>query len=104
MTKVFSRRKTVLVLTVFILLLVAISFAFTVNAAEESETRSEIEVYLIAGQSNAVGYGEVSDFTATDPRFTNGFENVLYYGEGEHWDGDDQKPPLTFVPTTVGLG
>ena len=104
MTKVFNRRKTVLVLTVFILLLVAISFAFTVNAAEESATRPEIEVYLIAGQSNAVGYGEVSDFTATDPRFTNGFENVLYYGEGEHWDGDDQKPPLTFVPTTVGLG
>ena len=40
-----------------------------------------INVYLIAGQSNAVGYGMDTGnrISNSDERFTEGFENVLYY-------------------------
>ena len=63
-----------------------------------------INVYLIGGQSNAVGYGmdTYNSISNSDPRFVNGFDNVLYYGEQERWDNanfiDD------FVPVKVGLG
>ena len=104
MSKLLSKKRIFALLALLTLLVMAICVTMHTDAAESSGSKGEIEVYLIAGQSNAVGYGEVSEFTATDSRFTNGFNNVLYYGEGEHWDGDDNKPPLEFVPTTVGLG
>ena len=104
MLKLNSRTKLIVIFAVLTLLIFAFAVSMQVNAAENTESKGEIDVYLIAGQSNAVGYGEVSNLTATDERFTNGFDNVLYYGEGEHWDGVDNKPPLQFVPTTVGLG
>ncbi len=104
MFKTISIKRTFVISAVFVLLIFALALSIRVNAAEETGAKGEIEVYLIAGQSNAVGYGEASKLTATDERFTNGFDNVLYYGEHEHWDNDDNKPPLTFVPTKVGLG
>jgi len=99
-----NKRKLVLILTVFTILFAALSIAMKVNASEQTDSKGQIDVYLIAGQSNAVGYGEVSELTATDTRFTNGFDNVIFYGDGEHWDGDDNKLPLEFVPVKVGLG
>ena len=44
-----------------------------------------INVYLIAGQSNAVGYGmdTGNKIANSDERFTEGFENVLYYASLE---------------------
>ena len=104
MFKTISIKRTFVISAVFVLLIFALALSIRVNAAENMESKGEIDVYLIAGQSNAVGYGEAANLTATDERFTNGFDNVLYYGEHEHWDNDDNKPPLTFVPTKTGLG
>ena len=63
-----------------------------------------INVYLIAGQSNAVGYGlDTGNAIAnSDERFVNGFENVLYYGSQERWSGS--YPNSFFKPVKLGMG
>ncbi len=63
-----------------------------------------INVYLIAGQSNAVGYGMDTNnsIANSDPRFVKGFENVLYYGSQERWNG--QNLGNGFKPVTLGMG
>ena len=63
-----------------------------------------IHVYLIAGQSNAVGYGQdIGGIIAnSDKRFTEGFENVLYYGDQERWNG--AYPNSIFKPVKLGMG
>ena len=63
-----------------------------------------IHVYLIAGQSNAVGYGQdiAGSIANSDPRFLNGFENVLYYGSQERWNG--AYPNSIFKPVKLGMG
>ena len=66
----------------------------------ELDDKGEIDVWLIAGQSNAVGYANdtaVYNTTANDPRFGQGFDNVLYYGYGERWIS-------SFTPTKFGMG
>ena len=58
-----------------------------------------IEVWLIGGQSNAAGYAiDMPSDAATDTRFTNGFENVLYYGKAE------DNVVGAFTPVKVGYG
>ena len=63
-----------------------------------------INVYLIAGQSNAVGYGmdTANVIRNSDPRFSEGFENVLYYGSQERWNGKNLG--VGFKPLTLGMG
>lgn len=63
-----------------------------------------INVYLIAGQSNAVGYGMDSGnrIANSDERFVNGFENVLYYGVQERWNGANLEDG--FEPVKLGMG
>ena len=63
-----------------------------------------INVYLILGQSNAVGYGmdTAGSVANSDDRFVNGFENVLYFGSQERWNG--QNLGLGFKPVTLGMG
>ena len=69
-----------------------------------SGTEKIINVYLIAGQSNAVGYGmdTGNKIAKSDERFTEGFENVLYYGEQERWNGKNLDNG--FEPVTLGMG
>lgn len=93
-------------LAVFLLLAVITALVFTVFAAAEqsgsgSESRPEIDVWLIAGQSNAVGFGSdgLSLSYLEDKRYTEGFENVLFWGKYE-----STYNPEDFVPVTVGLG
>ncbi len=73
---------------------------------EETIVGSEnvINVYLIAGQSNAVGYGmdTAGEVASSDERFISGFENVLYYGNQERWNGKDLS--RGFDPVTLGMG
>ena len=73
---------------------------------ENSISGSEkiINVYLIAGQSNAVGYGKDTGkaIANSDERFVNGFENVLYYGSQERWYGS--YPNKVFEPLKLGMG
>lgn len=63
-----------------------------------------INVYLIAGQSNAVGYGmdTGNKIAKSDDRFVNGFENVLYYGSFERWSGKSYDGG--FEPVKLGMG
>lgn len=72
------------------------------NMTQASE--NIINVYLIAGQSNAVGYGQdLGGIIAnSDPRFLNGFENVLYFGSQERWNG--AYPNSFFKPVKLGMG
>ena len=58
-----------------------------------------IDLWLIGGQSNAAGYGSDGLTDAKyDSRYTNGFDNILYYGSGDDNAIDE------FVKLTVGLG
>ncbi len=63
-----------------------------------------INVYLIAGQSNAVGYGMDTGrkIANSDERFVDGFENVLYYGSQERWNG--APVDNEFQPVKLGMG
>ena len=70
-----------------------------ISAAAENKS---IDVNLIGGQSNAVGYG-YDDLAAngyTDARYSDGFENVLFYGNYE----TEKTCPADFVPVRKGLG
>ena len=61
--------------------------------------QSEIDVWLIGGQSNAAGYANDTPSAAlTDKRYTEGFEDVLYYGKA---DGNAFD---SFVPVKIGQG
>lgn len=62
-----------------------------------------IAVWLIGGQSNAVGYAWDSP-SDPDSRFTEGFDNVLFWGDYECDSGSPHQPPTDFVPVTLGLG
>ena len=67
-------------------------------------TEKIINVYLIAGQSNAVGYGmdTGNKIAKSDERFTKGFDNVLYYGSFERWSGKSYDGG--FEPVKLGMG
>ncbi len=62
--------------------------SMSAEAATATANKGTIDVYLIGGQSNAVGYGmdPSGRLAAQDSRFKNGFDNVLYYGAQERWD------------------
>ena len=60
-----------------------------------------INVWLIGGQSNAVGFGMGSiGGASTDSRYTDGFENTLYYAFNQELD----NCPEDFVNVKLGLG
>ena len=95
-----------------LLLLVLLVFSFASCFPQNNSgngvivTGSEkiINVYLIAGQSNAVGYGmdTGNKIAKSDDRFVNGFDNVLYYGEQERWYGANLDNG--FEPVKLGMG
>ena len=74
------------------------------NNTNESGSENTINVYFIIGQSNAVGYGQDTAKLVenSDDRFTDGFDNVLYYGSQERWNG--AYPDKFFEPVTLGMG
>ena len=63
-----------------------------------------INVYLIGGQSNAVGYGmdTNNNLANSNSKFVTGFDNVLYYGAQERWSGE--YPNSKFEPVKLGYG
>ena len=63
-----------------------------------------INVYLIGGQSNAVGYGkdEGNIIANSDSRFVNGFDNVLYFARQERNSG--VVVSNQFQPVKIGYG
>ena len=94
--------KRIFLALICLIFAVTVVGAISIFAAEEKgapESKGEIQVWLIAGQSNAVGYGEeVPEDAKTDPRFTEGFDNVIAYGR---LAAEDQT---AFAPVKVGMG
>ncbi|MBP3309085.1 MAG: hypothetical protein J6L90_06560 [Clostridia bacterium] len=75
--------------------------AFGVTMIAEAASTTDINVWIIGGQSNAEGYGQYDwDDFAYDERFQNGFPDVLYWGNHENGSQDTNG----FVPMTVGHG
>lgn len=77
----------------------------TPEVVEFSGTEKIINVYLIGGQSNAVGYGMDTGYkiAASDERFIDGFDNVLYFGAQERWS-TEEYPDKAFAPVKLGYG
>ncbi len=79
--------------------------------AEETniaDTATPIEIYLIAGQSNAVGYTKVDSTEEqavidADSRYTNGLD-VMYYGYVEYVYGTTLPNNLTVSQVKLGKG
>lgn len=74
--------------------------------AEEAQLK-DIDVYLIAGQSNGVGYTAVDSESeqaeiAKDQRYRNGFDDVKYYGYVEY--NKDTTLPANIALRSVKLG
>lgn len=74
--------------------------------AEEAQLK-DIDVYLIAGQSNGVGYTAVDSESeqaeiAKDERYRNGFDDVKYYGYVEC--NKDTTLPANIALRSVKLG
>lgn len=73
----------------------------------ETAVEKPLDVYLIAGQSNASGSTFVTDaFRNSDPLFTNGYENIYYSGVSRTAVGDILPTnKVNFVQTAkVGMG
>ena len=96
-------KKTALFATVLVLIAFVGALTALVAGAVGTSDKGVIEVYLIAGQSNAVGYGK-GEVSVEDERITEGFEDVLYYGVHQYSDNDDNLPPKEFTPVKLGLG
>jgi len=84
------KKKKILSLVLAIALVTLATSIFLVPAAAALPTATEdteIDVWLMAGQSNATGYGDDTNSTVadSDTRFTNGFPNVYYYGQGDSY-------------------
>ena len=106
--KTVKRLTSLLLCLVLVLLVTTVIKVPSLANAVEPGSKGEIDVYLIAGQSNAVGYGENVDNAkynkesipeaATDSRYTEGFTDVLYYGVAEN------NVVSEFTPVKIGLG
>ena len=82
-----STRKLLLALLSLVLVFSCLAIVISANASgkENAETSKKINVWLIAGQSNAVGYGETTNYPdgySDADMLDAGIENVLYYGKG----------------------
>ena len=98
-------------LTVFLafamVVTICLSLTDNIYASNSMPTVSdgtEVDVWLMAGQSNSVGYGEnypSDDAYSSDKALLDaGVSNVWYYGKDE----GNANNPSEFVPVTFGLG
>jgi len=97
-----KNKKIFLVLFITAIILALGIGGILASASEEStgtESKGTINVWLIAGQSNAVGYGYgAPEAASVDSRYVDGFENVIYYGSRSG------AVTYDFIPTAVGMG
>ncbi len=102
-----KRTRIISLLTLAVTLIaIVLTLGLSAFAAEENDgvapgSRGTIDVWLIGGQSNAVGYGDNTPPEAeTDHRYYTGFDNTLFYGVNEVFTYN--KDYLS--PVTLGLG
>lgn len=77
----------------------------------QAATENPLDIYLIAGQSNAVGQtvADTAELAKIDERMVNGYENILYYGYTDRYvnaskTAPNDLPALSIQSTKVGLG
>ena len=92
-----------------LILLVLITFVLIpteIIADASDDSNNPIDIYLIAGQSNAVGNtdADVEALKKVDERFESGFNDILYYGYTDVEVGGSAPSDLTLVSTKLGLG
>ena len=88
------------------LLFVTVSIKGPQYEVKASNLSEDIDIYLIAGQSNAVGQ-TVSDheqLALMDERFLSGFENVLYFGHTDLGINKDVPSSVRLQNAKLGLG
>ena len=73
------------------------------NVPESLAAKMEIDIYLIAGQSNASGSTAISNAKEGE-RDTNTYENVRYYFVSEWTDGTNHFTHRTYEAVHEGLG
>ncbi len=93
-------KKRIVVLLVLMMVLTTIASG-RIPAVKAEESLADIDIYLIAGQSNAAGCStySASGLEALDTRYVNGFSNVLYAGSA---DGGNTSQSIQ--PVKAGLG
>ena len=77
--------------------------AFAENAIPQAASGTSIDLYLIAGQSNAAGHSKVEDTASAyelAPELENGFSHILYAGKGAYSTSD----VYSWEPTKLGMG
>jgi len=91
--------------TIIGVLLMSLIIPSTVQKVEASNEKT-IDIYLIAGQSNAVGQtdADVDSLNQIDSRFSTGFYNVLYYGYSDLNVGENLPSNIELQRTKLGLG
>ncbi len=94
---------------------ISIAAPFAVCNAQAVEQKTA-DVYILAGQSNAVGCSNLDQtvyngtgvyretLAADDERNTNGYDNILYYGAVNVLTSEDTLPDPDFVSVKMGLG
>ncbi len=74
---------------------------------EEELSEKSIDIYLIAGQSNATGYSKISDCEAAyawAPELENGFSNIHYAGNSRSNGGTNRDRDIDWQKVCLGLG
>ena len=78
-----SKTKKVLCAVLILVLALTLGALGAFALEGEAEDKGEISIWIIAGQSNAVGYAEDKpEAAAVDARYENGFDNILFFGQG----------------------
>ena len=101
------KKSLTLLLALAMIMTIYLSLANSVSAEDAMPSVTdgrEVDVWLMAGQSNSVGYGEnyPSDEAYSEDKalLDSGVSNVWYYGKDE----GTANNPSKFVPVTFGLG
>lgn len=73
------------------------------NVPETIAEKMEIDIYLLAGQSNAAGWSAISN-AGEGQRDENSYENVRYYSVDTWTDGTEPYSNRTYCAVHEGLG
>lgn len=87
---------------VFALALLSLLAVAIPKHTAQAATTKPLDLYIVMGQSNAAGYSKWEQIAAEDkkPVYSNGFEDVYYYGRA---DSNYQSQPKTNVKYGQGI-
>ena len=77
------------------------------NDTTKANDEKTMDIYLIAGQSNATGYTKLQDMasvTEFSPEAVKGFSNVHYTGNSRSNGAEPRDRVIAWQNTTIGLG